>query len=60
MDCRREQLLEAVRDGCDLRHVPERYRADREVVLAAVQKDWHALEDAAEECMADSAIVLAA
>eukprot|EP00971_Amphidinium_carterae_P147216 2917228-Amphidinium_carterae.1 len=40
--------------------LPECYRADREIVLAAVQRSGYALQYAAEECKADHDIVLAA
>eukprot|EP00971_Amphidinium_carterae_P256974 5101624-Amphidinium_carterae.1 len=58
----REQHLREVRTNgiFALRDVPERYRADREIVLAAVQENGVALKFAAEECKADRAIVLAA
>eukprot|EP00971_Amphidinium_carterae_P297897 5918943-Amphidinium_carterae.1 len=56
----RERILANVKLHGDLEGVPERYRADREIVLAAVKKHGCALEYAAEECKADSAIVLAA
>eukprot|EP00971_Amphidinium_carterae_P001206 23736-Amphidinium_carterae.1 len=56
----REWYLEAVKNGLHLGTVPKCYRADREIVLAAVQQEGLALRYAAEECKADSAIVLAA
>eukprot|EP00971_Amphidinium_carterae_P185125 3676184-Amphidinium_carterae.1 len=58
----REQLLARVKsDGCRLFWpVPDRYRADREIVLAAVKETGHALRFAAEECKRDRQIVLAA
>eukprot|EP00971_Amphidinium_carterae_P036815 723843-Amphidinium_carterae.1 len=58
----REEHLEAVwTDGIfALRHVPERYRADPEIVLAAVQRNGLQLQYAADECKADRQIVLAA
>eukprot|EP00971_Amphidinium_carterae_P203949 4047363-Amphidinium_carterae.1 len=56
-----ERHLEDVkRNGLNLRDVPARYRADREIVLAAVQQNGQALKYAAEECKADREIVLAA
>eukprot|EP00971_Amphidinium_carterae_P102677 2032363-Amphidinium_carterae.1 len=57
----REQHLEDVkRDGDHLEYVPERYRADQAIVLAAVQQNGLLLEFAAEECKADHEIVLEA
>eukprot|EP00971_Amphidinium_carterae_P196320 3895373-Amphidinium_carterae.2 len=54
MDWRREQHLEAVkRDERLLRYVPERYRADHEIVFEAVRADGLLLEYAAEECKAE-------
>eukprot|EP00971_Amphidinium_carterae_P142296 2818853-Amphidinium_carterae.1 len=51
------QHLLAVRyDGGALYHMPQHYKGDREIVLAAVQDCGSALEYAAEECKADSAI----
>eukprot|EP00971_Amphidinium_carterae_P321577 6392105-Amphidinium_carterae.1 len=49
---RERALADVKRDGNCWWHVPERYRADREIVLAAVKKNGHALRDA-EECKAD-------
>eukprot|EP00971_Amphidinium_carterae_P025548 503982-Amphidinium_carterae.1 len=43
-----------------LQYAAEEYKGDREIVLAAVQKDGRALEHAAEECKRNREIVLAA
>eukprot|EP00971_Amphidinium_carterae_P074136 1465199-Amphidinium_carterae.1 len=57
----RKQILARVNRGrLELYCLPERYRADREIVLAAVKQNGNALEYAAEECKADREIVLAA
>eukprot|EP00971_Amphidinium_carterae_P169812 3364395-Amphidinium_carterae.1 len=56
----RNKHLAAVKAGFVLALVPEQYKADREIVLAAVNKNGMALRYAAEECKADSEIVLAA
>eukprot|EP00971_Amphidinium_carterae_P283764 5633515-Amphidinium_carterae.1 len=56
----RQRYLEAAWYGLNLRAVPERYRADRQIVLRAVQQDGRALQHAAEDCKADRRIVLAA
>lgn len=47
-------------NGLLLRHLDEPLRANREVVLAAVQKTWWALKFAAMELCADREIMLAA
>eukprot|EP00971_Amphidinium_carterae_P186829 3708586-Amphidinium_carterae.1 len=49
-------LANVKRYGCRLGHVPERCRADHEIVLAAVQQNGYALRFAAEECKADREI----
>eukprot|EP00971_Amphidinium_carterae_P273622 5430363-Amphidinium_carterae.1 len=55
MDGERERLLEEVKwHGLNLRGVPDRYRADREIVLAAVKRRGDALRLAAEECKAET------
>eukprot|EP00971_Amphidinium_carterae_P238117 4727103-Amphidinium_carterae.1 len=60
-DREKNRHLAAVkRDGRDLREVPEHYKANREVVLAAVQQSGSALEYAAAECKGDHTIVLEA
>eukprot|EP00971_Amphidinium_carterae_P216769 4303110-Amphidinium_carterae.1 len=56
---RERHLVDVKRHG-DLGRVPAHYRADREIVLAAVKQYGSALQYAAEECRADRAIVLAA
>eukprot|EP00971_Amphidinium_carterae_P029108 572365-Amphidinium_carterae.1 len=57
----RERHLELVQyDANHLRDVPERYKADHDIVLAAVKKRGHALQYAAAECKADHDIVLEA
>eukprot|EP00971_Amphidinium_carterae_P043513 856206-Amphidinium_carterae.1 len=56
---RERQLANVQRHG-HLGRVPERYRADREIVLAAVQQDGYALRYAAEELLADHQILLVA
>eukprot|EP00971_Amphidinium_carterae_P228854 4539872-Amphidinium_carterae.1 len=57
----RGQHLQAVRrNGLHLASVPERFKADREIVLAAVKQNGRALQFAAEECKADRDIVWAA
>eukprot|EP00971_Amphidinium_carterae_P009271 183031-Amphidinium_carterae.1 len=43
-----------------LQKAAEEFKADHEIVLAAVKQEGNALECAAEECKADRAIVLAA
>eukprot|EP00971_Amphidinium_carterae_P103761 2054544-Amphidinium_carterae.1 len=55
----RERHLEQ-RNGLRWQDVPECYRADREIVLAAVTQEGDALRFAARECKADREIVLAA
>eukprot|EP00971_Amphidinium_carterae_P064306 1273511-Amphidinium_carterae.1 len=59
---KRKHFLAAVKWNRILkrRSVPQRYTADREIVLAAVQQNGSALEYAAEECKTDRKIVLAA
>eukprot|EP00971_Amphidinium_carterae_P167105 3311336-Amphidinium_carterae.1 len=58
---REQHLKRAQRNGLfALRDAPERYRADPEIVLAAVQQNGWALQVAAEECKADRKIVQAA
>eukprot|EP00971_Amphidinium_carterae_P144768 2868565-Amphidinium_carterae.1 len=57
---REQHLANVKRDGDALGDVPERYRADCEIVLAAVKNRGRALFAAAEECKADREIVLAA
>eukprot|EP00971_Amphidinium_carterae_P048353 952856-Amphidinium_carterae.1 len=49
----REQHLANVKRDGRLEWVPVRYRADREIVLAAVQQDPYALRYAAEELQQD-------
>eukprot|EP00971_Amphidinium_carterae_P120335 2384464-Amphidinium_carterae.1 len=58
---RQRALANVKRDGFSfLRDVPERYRADREIVLEAVKKNGRALAFAAKECKSDREIVLGA
>eukprot|EP00971_Amphidinium_carterae_P143327 2839631-Amphidinium_carterae.1 len=60
---RERALADVQRDGLnliDVRHVPVRYKADREIVLAAVKQNGSALKYLEEECKADRDIVLAA
>eukprot|EP00971_Amphidinium_carterae_P064648 1281137-Amphidinium_carterae.1 len=59
MDGTREQNLEAVKRDHPV-NVPERYWADRKIVLVAVNKNGYALKFAAEQCKADHEIVLTA
>eukprot|EP00971_Amphidinium_carterae_P326729 6457700-Amphidinium_carterae.1 len=56
----RERQLANVKSHGHLGRVPERSRADREIVLSAVQENGLALQYAAEECKADHQIVMAA
>eukprot|EP00971_Amphidinium_carterae_P129265 2560346-Amphidinium_carterae.1 len=56
----RERHLTNVKRSGDLGGVPDRYRADREIVLAAVQQDGMALQYATDGCKAARDIVLKA
>ena len=56
IDIREAALDRATQHG----NVPNEFRADREIVLAAVKKDGQALRYAADELKADREIVLAA
>jgi len=54
-------VLRDVEDGwVELRSVAEKYRCDREIVIAAMRNSGKALEDAPEEFRSDRAVVLAA
>lgn len=54
-------VLRDLEDGwTELRKLPEAYRRDREVVLAAVRTSGTALEDACEDLRRDRGVVLAA
>eukprot|EP00971_Amphidinium_carterae_P110326 2185863-Amphidinium_carterae.1 len=59
---KRKRFLSAVKWNrvLEQRPVPRCYRADREIVLAAVRQNGYMLQFAAEECKADREIVLAA